>query len=157
MRRWLFLFLLIIIPPCFAADKPMPPSSEQLLLIFFQNINNSLEGETGCQVRRWGVFQEGDDENDPKFFFKTLAEFIAAVMGEDSDFVEDENFLGPTIDTFCDPELKDIIVPGYPQGWICGINIGTGSKKRPRFTITSIQIIIKPDLSGIIPGTVGCW
>ncbi len=157
MKLWLFLSFLVAFSPCMAADKPVPPNGQQILQIFLQNINKPLKDEPWCQMRRWGVTKEGDDENDPKFLFKTMAEFVAAVMGEDSNFVDDENFLGPTIDTFCDPELKDLIVPDYPQGWVCGVNIGTGTKEEPRFTVTSIEIIIKSDLSGIVPGTIKCW
>ncbi len=163
MRNWLFLSLLIALSPCMAADKPVPPNGQQILQIFLEHVNKPLKDEPKCQMQPWRTFDgllasEGDyDPDDPKFLSKTLAEFIAAQVGDDSLYSEDKNFLGPTIDTYCDPELQDLTVPGYPHGWICSVNIGTGSQERPRFSVTTIRIIIKPDLSGIIPGTIGCW
>ncbi len=163
MRLWLFLSFLIALSPCMAADKPVPPNGQQILQIFLEHMNKPLKGEPGCQLQPWRTFDglqasEGDyDPDDPKFLNKTLAEFIAAQIGEDTLYRDDNNFLGPTMDTYCDPELRDLIIPGHPQGWICGVNFGTGTKKEPRFTVTSIEIIIKSDLSGIVPGTIKCW
>ncbi len=162
MKPLLFLSLLIGLSPCMAADKLTPPNGQQILQIFLQNINKPLKDEPWCQMRFRNHFSGDLGENvrndDPRLISKTLAEVVAAQIGEDTLYSEDKNFLGPTIDTFCDPEFKeDLNFPDYSEGWICGVNFGTGDRKEPRFTVTSIEIAIKPDLSGIIPGSIMCW
>ncbi len=111
-------------------------------------------------MRHWNTFENGwedvTDPNDPRYLSKTLAEHLAAIIG-DSSSVQGNDLVGPAIETSCDTELVDLIVPDNPKGWICSVNFSDGTKEAPRLAVSTIQIIIKPDLSGIVLGSIKCW
>lgn len=155
MRFWLFLSLLIYLSPCMAADEPAPPTNAQLLQIFFQNINNPLKGEPWCQML-CGEIKEGDDENDPKFLCKTLGEYVSVIALENiGTSRKNDYFFGPVIDSVCDAGLGDTDNPNYPKGWFCRISFIEGT--RDESGATTVQMIVKPDLSGVVPGTITCF
>ncbi len=163
MRLCLFLFLLVVLSPCIAADEPTPPNGQQILQIFFQNINIPLKDEQWCQMLPWRTFDgllasEGDyEENDPKFLNKTLAEFVAAQIGDSSaSSLDDDDYVGPVIHSECTPGLRETDNPDFPKGWFCRVSFIGGTREYPRETATTVQMVIKPDLSGIIPGTIAC-
>ncbi len=157
MRPWLFLSLLIIFSPSLAAEKPVPPTNPQLLQIFFQHINSPLKGESECQMQ-CREEKEGEDANDPELSCKTLAEYLSmVVLAENSIYHENKTSVGPTIETSCGPDLLDLIFPDDFNGWLCAVHFSGGTKEEPRLSVTSIEMIIKSDLTGIVPGTIKCW
>ncbi len=162
MRLWLFLSLLITLSPCMATDEPMPPNGQQILQIFFQNINKPLKDEPWCQMQLWRTFdglqasEAGYDGDDSKFLNKTLAEFVAAQIGDTSASPRSDDYLGPIIHCECQPGLGDTHNPDFPKGWFCSVNFLEGTRELLGETVTTVQMIIKPDLSGIVPGSIFC-
>ncbi len=160
MKPWLFLSLLIGLSPCMASDDLAPPNGQQVIQIFLQNINKPLKGEPWCQMRLrntfWGDLGEDIDYDDPRALSKTLAEYVAAIIGESSALSQNDDYVGPTIHSECSPGLGDTENPDFPKGWYCSVSFIEGTREAPRETATTIQMVIKPDLSGIIPGTIGC-
>ncbi len=161
MRPWLFLSLLIALSPCVAAEElPVPPNGQQILQIFFQNINKPLKDEPWCQMQFrnhfWGDLGEDVEDDDPRYLSKTLAEVVAAQIGESSSRTPSDDYVGPVIYCECQPGLGDTNNPDFPKGWYCSVNFIEGTRELPRETATTIQMIIKPDLSGIVPGSIFC-
>ncbi len=59
-----------------------------------------------------------------------LAEHVATLIRVSST-LQEEDRVGPTIETACDLEAADLIDPDYPWGWICNVNFSGGTKEHP--------------------------